>query len=103
MKKVIIIGGGLGGLSAAIRLQSGGFQVTILEKEASLGGKLQRHQASGYSFDLGPSTITMKAYFEEVFTSCHRRMEDYVTFYPIFPLTKNVFFRWTYGRVYARY
>ncbi|MEC1184442.1 phytoene desaturase family protein [Bacillus altitudinis] len=91
MKKVIIIGGGLGGLSAAIRLQSRGFQVTILEKEAALGGKLQRHQASGYSFDLGPSTITMKAYFEEVFTSCHRRMEDYVTFYPIFPLTKNVF------------
>ena len=31
----------------------------------------------------------MKAYFEEVFTSCHRRMEDYVTFYPIFPLLKR--------------
>ncbi|MFS0654478.1 phytoene desaturase family protein [Bacillus sp. 179-C3.3 HS] len=91
MKKVIIIGGGLGGLSAAIRLQSHGFQVTILEKEASLGGKLQRHLGGGYSFDLGPSTITMKTYFEEVFTSCQRRMEDYVTFYPISPLTKNVF------------
>ncbi len=91
MKKVIIIGGGLGGLSAAIRLQSRGVQVTILEKEAALGGKLQRHQGAGYSFDLGPSTITMKSYFEEVFASCHRRMEDYVTFYPISPLTKNVF------------
>ncbi|WP_353854863.1 phytoene desaturase family protein [Bacillus sp. Bos-x628] len=91
MKKVIIIGGGLGGLSAAIRLQSSGFQVTILEKEAALGGKLQRHKGEGYSFDLGPSTITMKAYFEEVFTACHRRMEDYVTFYPIYPLTKNFF------------
>ncbi|MCY9674631.1 NAD(P)/FAD-dependent oxidoreductase, partial [Bacillus pumilus] len=91
MKKVIIIGGGLGGLSAAIRLQSRGVQVTILEKEAALGGKLQRHQEAGYSFDLGPSTITMKSYFEEVFASCHRRMEDYVTFYPISPLTKNVF------------
>ncbi|WP_144514814.1 phytoene desaturase family protein [Bacillus pumilus] len=91
MKKVIIIGGGLGGLSAAIRLQSRGVQVTILEKEAALGGKLQHHQEAGYSFDLGPSTITMKSYFEEVFASCHRRMEDYVTFYPISPLTKNVF------------
>lgn len=46
MKKVIIIGGGLGGLSAAIRLQSRGVQVTILEKEAALGGKLQRHQGA---------------------------------------------------------
>lgn len=91
MKKVIIIGGGLGRLSAAIRLQSRGVQVTILEKEAALGGKLQRHQGAGYSFDLGPSTITMKSYFEEVFASCHRRMENYVTFYPISPLTKNVF------------
>lgn len=91
MKKVIIIGGGLGGLSAAIRLQSCGVQVTILEKEAALGGKLQRRQGAGYSFDLGPSTMTMKAYFEDVFTSCNRKMEDYVTFYPISPLTKNVF------------
>lgn len=93
MKKVFIIGGGLGRLSAAIRLQSRGVQVTILEKEAALGGKLQRHQGAGYSFDLGPSTITMKSYFEEVFASCHRRMEDYVTFY----------FRWTYGRIYAQF
>ena len=79
MKKVIIIGGGLGGLSAAIRLQSRGVQVTILEKEAALGGKLQRHHEAGYSFDLGPSTITMKAYFEEVFTASHRRIENYET------------------------
>ncbi|NRF91962.1 phytoene desaturase [Paenibacillus frigoriresistens] len=91
MKKVIVIGGGLGGLSAAIRLAHAGYQVTVLEQQPTLGGKLQRIVLGDYYFDRGPSTITMPHVFKQVFTNVGRRMEDYVTFYPLDPGTRNHF------------
>ncbi|GFZ79376.1 phytoene desaturase [Paenibacillus marchantiophytorum] len=91
MKKVIVIGGGLGGMSAAIRLAHAGYQVTVLEQQPTLGGKLQRVVLGGFHFDRGPSTITMPQVFEQVFTNVGRRMEDYVTFYPVDPGTRNHF------------
>ncbi|MEI7024186.1 phytoene desaturase family protein [Paenibacillus sp. y28] len=92
MKKVIVIGGGLGGLSAAIRLAYAGYSVTVLEQQAALGGKLQRIALDGgYLFDRGPSTITMPHVFRQVFTRVNRRMEDYLTMYPITNGTRNYF------------
>jgi len=91
VKKVIVIGGGLGGLSAAIRLAHSGYQVTVLEQQAAIGGKLQRIELDGYQFDRGPSTITMPHVFQQVFENVGRRMEDYVTFYPLNPGTRNHF------------
>ncbi|WP_117161754.1 NAD(P)/FAD-dependent oxidoreductase [Paraliobacillus sp. X-1268] len=91
MKRVVVIGAGLGGLTSAIRLAYHGFSVTVVEKEASVGGKLQQVDTGEYQFDLGPSTITMQHVFEEVFTACDRRIEDYVTFYPIKAGTRNFF------------
>ncbi|MFS0727324.1 phytoene desaturase family protein [Paenibacillus sp. 1P07SE] len=90
-KRVIIIGAGLGGLSAAIRLASHGFAVTVLEQQPSGGGKLQRIEEKGYRFDRGPSTITLPHMFEQVFAAAHKRMEDYVTFYRLEPSVRNVF------------
>lgn len=91
MKKVIVIGAGLGGLTSAIRLAHQGFSVTVVEKEATVGGKLQQVDTGEYQFDLGPSTITMQHVFEDVFTACNRRIEDYLTFYPINEGTRNFF------------
>ncbi len=91
MKKVIVLGGGLGGLSSAIRLASAGYEVTLIEKQPSLGGKLQCYTEKGYTFDLGPSTITMPSSFGDVFRAAGRHIEDYLTFYPITPLTRNTF------------
>lgn len=91
MKKVIVVGGGLGGLSAAIRLSLAGFSVTVLEKEAECGGKLKREVGGAYRFDVGPSTITMLSAFEGVFLQAGKKMEDYLDFYPVDPLTRNVF------------
>lgn len=91
MKHAIVIGAGLGGLSCAIRLASAGFRVTVLEQQAAPGGKLQRIERSGYRFDRGPSTITMPEAFSMVFEACGRRMEDYVTLYPLDPSTRNRF------------
>lgn len=90
-RKAIIVGGGLGGLSCAIGLAVAGFEVTVLEKEKTLGGKLKRVEEAGYRFDRGPSTITMLHAFRRVFERAGRRMEDYIQTYELEPRTRNVF------------
>jgi diapolycopene oxygenase len=92
MKKVIIIGGGLGGLSAAISLAAKKeYQITLIEKNTHLGGKLNVKQVDGFSFDLGPSILTMPHIFERLFTMHQRKMEDYVKFIPVRPHWRNFF------------
>lgn len=88
---VIIIGGGFGGLSCAIRLASQGVRVTILERQDRVGGKLQQIEQDGYHFDRGPSTITMPASFRSVFDHAGVEMEDYVQLYELEPRTRNRF------------
>lgn len=91
MKQVVVIGAGLGGLSAAIRLAASGCKVTVLERQFAAGGKLQRVEAGAYRFDRGPSTITMPHAFRKVFHSAGRQMEDYVTLTRLEPGTRNIF------------
>src|SRR3712207_4879212 len=57
--KIIIVGGGLGGLAAGVRLQAAGHCVQVLEKNERLGGKMNIVQGDGYTFDTGPSLLTM--------------------------------------------
>jgi phytoene desaturase len=78
MKSVIIIGAGLGGLSAAIRLAKSGYSVTVLEKNAEVGGKVNSIEADGYRFDTGASLLTMRHVLEELFEFCGKRIEDYL-------------------------
>ena len=70
MKKVIIIGSGLGGLSTALRLSSEGYKVTILEKHSTPGGRLNQLKEEGFTFDLGPSFMSMSYELRELFKSC---------------------------------
>lgn len=79
-RSVLVIGGGLGGLSAAISLKQSGFDVTIIEKNHHFGGKLNRHTQDGFGFDLGPSLLTMPEVFEGLFERSNRSLYDYVTF-----------------------
>ncbi|MFF2089338.1 phytoene desaturase family protein [Paenibacillus sp. NPDC058174] len=90
-KQIIVIGAGFGGLSAAIRLAAAGYSVTVIEQQDSVGGKLQRIKLGDYSFDRGPSTITMRNAFERVFNAAGKQMEDYVTFYRLDEGTRNIF------------
>ncbi|MGO4372441.1 phytoene desaturase family protein, partial [Paenibacillus sp. MCAF20] len=78
-KSVAVIGGGLGGLSAAISLAQSGYEVSLFEKNDHLGGKLNRLEQDGFGFDLGPSILTMPHIFERLFTSSNRKMADYIT------------------------
>ena len=77
-KSVVIIGGGLGGLSAAISMAQSGFEVSLYEKNSHLGGKLNRLEKDGFGFDLGPSILTMKKIFEKLFDTSNVDMDDYV-------------------------
>lgn len=75
---VIVIGGGLGGLSAAISLAQRGFKVSLFEKNNHFGGKMNRIQKNGMRFDLGPSILTMPNIFERLFEKSKMKMADYV-------------------------
>jgi len=82
-KKVVIIGAGFGGLSAAVRLAHAGFQVEVYDRQAHVGGKAGSLRMEGYRFDTGPSLITLREVFSQVFEETGRRMEDYLEFVPL--------------------
>lgn len=90
-KHVVVIGAGLGGMSAAILLARDGFQVTLLEKNAAAGGKLNLLQTQGFSFDLGPSIFTLPQFFRPIFEGDGKRLEDYVTLQRLDPQWRNFF------------
>jgi phytoene desaturase len=93
-ESVIIIGAGLGGLAAAIRLATRGVRVRVLEKNATPGGKVNIHRADGYSFDTGASLLTMRHVLDELFKSAGRSVDDYLELVPLEPLCR---YRWPDG------
>ena len=77
-KKVIIIGSGFSGLSAAAFLaKSGKFEVTVLEKNDTLGGRARQFKAEGYTFDMGPSWYWMPDVFDRFFGLFEKKVSDY--------------------------
>lgn len=67
-RKAVIIGSGIGGLSLGIRLQSMGFDTTILEKLDAPGGRAYVRKAEGFTFDMGPTVLTVPHFIEELFS-----------------------------------
>lgn len=90
-KKVIVVGAGLGGLSAAISLAQEGYAVEVFEKNAKIGGKLNVLTAQGYTFDLGPSILTLPHLFERLFQRSGKRLADYIPIRPLRPHWRNFF------------
>jgi phytoene desaturase len=74
----IVIGTGFGGLAAAIRLSVKGYRVQMLEKLDAPGGRAYVHKQDGFTFDAGPTIITLPHLIGELFTLCGERMEDHV-------------------------
>ena len=66
-KKALVIGSGIGGLAMGIRLQSLGFDTTILEKLDGPGGRAYVRKIDGFTFDMGPTVITVPHFIEELF------------------------------------
>ena len=88
---VVVIGAGLGGLSAAISLASEGFSVDLLEKNDKVGGKLNILHKDGFAFDLGPSILTMPHIFQKLFERAGKNMADYVQIQTVEPHWRNFF------------
>ena len=79
MSSAVVVGAGLGGLSAAIRLATKGWSVAVHDKNPQPGGRMSTISAGGYSWDCGPTLIMMPEVLRELFESAGRRLEDYVT------------------------
>jgi phytoene desaturase len=77
-KKICVIGAGLGGLSAAIRLANRGFEVDLYEQNSKPGGKAGEIKEMGYRFDTGPSLLTMPQVLEDLFSECNENVDDYL-------------------------
>ena len=74
---VIIVGSGFAGLSAASFMAKAGWQVTVIEKNSTPGGRAQQLNVNGFSFDMGPSWYWMPDVFENYFEKFGKKVSDY--------------------------
>ncbi len=77
MKKVVIIGSGFAGLSAASYMAKAGWDVTVVEKHAIPGGRARQFKAAGFTFDMGPSWYWMPDVFDRFFEDFGKNVSDY--------------------------
>ena len=78
MAEVVVVGGGVGGLAASIRLRVLGHDVTVYERHAVPGGKLAVYERDGFVFDVGPSLVTLPAVYDELFRLAGTTLADEV-------------------------
>ncbi|WP_299740217.1 1-hydroxycarotenoid 3,4-desaturase CrtD [uncultured Roseobacter sp.] len=75
----IVIGAGIAGLAAALRLAQGGMKVTVLERHAHTGGKIRTVASPAGPIDAGPTVLTMRHVFDDLFAAAGARLDDHVT------------------------
>ena len=80
MKSAIVIGAGIGGIAAALRLSKKGYQVNVFEANDYPGGKLSAFSLGDYRFDAGPSLFTMPQYVNELFELHDEKASDFFTY-----------------------
>lgn len=91
MRKIVIVGSGLGGLSTALRLSNYSFDITVIDKHSTPGGRLNQLNLNGYKFDIGPSFMSMTYELEELLQSTG--VENTLKLRPLDPLY-SVYFEW---------
>lgn len=80
---VIIIGAGIGGLAAAALLSAHGIRVTLFERLNSAGGKMRTVPSEAGDVDAGPTVLTLRYVFDDLFESLGHRLEDHLTLIPL--------------------
>ena len=87
--KVVIIGAGIGGLAAARRLSHQGCDVTVLDMHDSPGGKMRTMPSAAGPVDAGPTVLTMRPVFEELFADVEETLADHLTLKPLEILARH--------------
>ncbi len=85
MKRVAVVGGGLGGLAAACTLAGRGHSVVLFEKNDWLGGKAAVLEQDGFRFDMGPTILTLPSVLTRIFADAGRDVADYLDLIPLDP------------------
>ncbi len=88
---VVVVGAGLAGLSAALRLVAAGRQVTVVERAAAPGGRAGRLELSGYTFDTGPTVLTMPDLVADALSCVGEEMHDWLDLEPLSPAYRAFF------------
>ncbi len=88
-RSVVVLGGGVGGLSAAIAAAARGCEVTLVERAAGVGGKMRELSVGGRPIDSGPTVMTMRWAFDELFAVAGRRLDDHVRLVPLEVLARH--------------
>jgi 1-hydroxycarotenoid 3,4-desaturase len=94
---VVIIGAGIGGLAAALRLATAGIEVTVVEAAESPGGKMRVLPTARGPVDAGPTVLTMRGVFEELFACAGESLSDHVSLAPLSILARHY---WRDGTVF---
>jgi phytoene desaturase len=92
--EVLVVGGGIGGIATAIRMRAAGHHVVVLERNEVPGGKLAVRQRDGFTFDIGPSLVTLPQVFDELFRLAGTTLADEV---PLVRLDPQFRYHWPDG------
>ena len=77
--RVIVVGAGMGGLAAAMRLAAAGCDVTVFETAAEPGGKMRTLPSAAGPVDAGPTVLTLRGVFDDLFAACGLALNDHVS------------------------
>lgn len=91
MKKIAVVGAGPGGLAVAMLLAHKGYEVTIYEKQAYVGGRTSEIKLGDYKFDMGPTFLNMLYIAEEIFELTGRNIHDYVDLIDLNPMYQLIY------------
>jgi phytoene desaturase len=90
-KNCAVIGTGVSGIAAAIRMRNKGYNVTVFEANSFPGGKCSSETKDGYRFDMGPSVFTMPTYVDELFELSGKNPRDHFNYIHLDPVYKYFF------------
>lgn len=88
---VLVVGAGLGGLSAALHLAAAGREVIVVEKNIAVGGKMGWFEQNGFRFDTGPTLLTMPFVLRQLFAEMGENLEDHLQLVPLEPACRYFF------------